>query len=203
MKKKKYILFIGLLIQILIYSLFFFDKTKIKRVPKLIYMPDMYYTKAYEPYFYFFEKNKNKKIFNKKKFFNFKPVKKTIQKNKNNLISSIFKNSNSGFLMSKKINVTPLLHKESKKNRLNIGKEMYNIYCSICHGKNGNGHGFLVKNEKILGVPNYKDRDITIGSIYYVILYGKNIMGSYSSQINIEDRWRIAEYVMKLKKKLN
>ncbi|WP_212113356.1 DEAD/DEAH box helicase, partial [Candidatus Shikimatogenerans silvanidophilus] len=35
--------------------------------------------------------NKNKKIFNKKKFFNFKPVKKTIQKNKNNLISSIFK----------------------------------------------------------------------------------------------------------------
>lgn len=83
-----------------------------------------------------------------------------------------------------------------------VGKELYNIYCGICHGSKGAGQGTLVKREKILGIPNYADRDITQGSIYHVIYYGKNTMGSYAGQLSEKERWQVAAYVMTLKEAL-
>ncbi len=84
------------------------------------------------------------------------------------------------------------------------GKELYDIYCGICHGNNGDGQGKLVKREKILGIPSYDDagRAITEGSIYHTIYYGKNAMGSYANQLKPEERWQVAAYVMDLKAKL-
>ena len=82
------------------------------------------------------------------------------------------------------------------------GQELYNIYCSICHGKKGKADGTLMKREKFLGVPNYADRDITEGSIYHTIYYGLNAMGSHAAQINEEERWKVTMYVDKLKKDL-
>jgi mono/diheme cytochrome c family protein len=84
---------------------------------------------------------------------------------------------------------------------LERGKELYDIYCGICHGNKGAGQGTLVKREKILGVPSYDDagRAITEGSIYHVIYYGKNTMGSYANQLNEEERWQVTAYVQKLK----
>lgn len=84
------------------------------------------------------------------------------------------------------------------------GKELYDIYCAICHGNLGKGQGNLVKREKILGVPSYDDaaRNITVGSTYHVIYYGLNSMGSYAGQLNYEERWQVSEYVMKLKQDL-
>lgn len=81
------------------------------------------------------------------------------------------------------------------------GKELYNIYCGICHGNKGDGQGNLVKREKILGIPSYDDagRAITEGSIYHTIYYGKNAMGSYANQLNKEERWQVVSYVLKLK----
>ena len=85
-----------------------------------------------------------------------------------------------------------------------IGKELYGIYCGICHGNKGDGQGNLVKREKILGIPSYDDagRAITEGSIYHTIYYGKNAMGSYASQLNEEERWQVVAYVLKLKSDL-
>ena len=40
-----------------------------------------------------------------------------------------------------------------------------------------------LKLEKFIGIPSYKDRDITEGSIYHVIMHGKNLMGSHASQL--------------------
>jgi len=84
---------------------------------------------------------------------------------------------------------------------LERGKELYDVYCGICHGNKGKGQGTLVKREKILGVPSYDDagRAITEGSIYHVIYYGKNSMGSYANQLNEEERWQVTAYVQKLK----
>ena len=84
------------------------------------------------------------------------------------------------------------------------GKELYDIYCAICHGNQGKGQGTLVKREKILGVPGYADaaRNITAGSTYHTIYYGLNSMGSYAGQLNFEERWQVSEYVMKLKNDL-
>lgn len=78
-------------------------------------------------------------------------------------------------------------------------KELYNIFCTHCHGDKGMGQGILVKNEKFLGVPSYGDRDINFGSIFHVITYGKGVMGSHASQVTPEERWKLALYVMKLK----
>lgn len=88
---------------------------------------------------------------------------------------------------------------------LGKGKELFDIYCAICHGAKGDGQGNLVKREKILGVPTYADaaRNITAGSTYHVIYYGLNAMGSYANQLNHKERWQVAEYVMKLKQDLN
>jgi mono/diheme cytochrome c family protein len=84
------------------------------------------------------------------------------------------------------------------------GKELYDIYCAICHGSKGDGQGTLVKREKILGVPSYADvaRNITVGSTNHVIYYGLNAMGSHAAQLNPKERWQVAEYVMKLKQDL-
>ncbi|MCX7546805.1 cytochrome c [Xanthomarina sp. F1114] len=83
-------------------------------------------------------------------------------------------------------------------------KALYDIYCGICHGTKGDGQGNLVKREKILGIPSYDDigRAITAGSIYHVIYYGKNTMGSYANQLNEEERWQVVAYVLDLKAKL-
>mgnify|MGYP007000406502 len=40
------------------------------------------------------------------------------------------------------------------------------------------------------------------GSIYHVLMYGKNAMGSHAGQVNSEERWQIAQHVMELRTKL-
>ncbi|MDX1333371.1 MAG: cytochrome c, partial [Robiginitalea sp.] len=92
----------------------------------------------------------------------------------------------------------------NREENLAVGKELYDIYCAICHGTKGDGKGTLVQREKILGVPSYADpaRNITAGDTYHVIYYGLNSMGSYANQLNHKERWQVAEYVMKLKEDL-
>ncbi|XMO88283.1 cytochrome c [Algibacter sp. AS12] len=107
-------------------------------------------------------------------------------------------NSTAGYDLAKATLNSPL---DSTQVDLNRGKELYDIYCGICHGNKGNGQGNLVKREKILGIPSYDDggRAINAGSIYHTIYYGKNAMGSYANQLNEEERWQVVSYVLKLK----
>jgi hypothetical protein len=48
----------------------------------------------------------------------------------------------------------------------------------------------------------YKDRVITEGSIFHIVTYGINSMGSHANQVDAHERWLIADYVLKLKSKL-
>ncbi len=84
------------------------------------------------------------------------------------------------------------------------GKQLFTIYCAVCHGDKGDGKGILVQREKILGIPSFDDagRAITEGGVYHVMYYGLNAMGSYASQTSNEERWQIAHYVMTLKDQL-
>ena len=100
-----------------------------------------------------------------------------------------------------KLNLVSPLDSLSAKD-IEKSKYLFEIYCGICHGNEGNGKGKLVTQGKILGVPNYKDREITEGSIYHVLQYGINSMGAYSNQLNQKERWMVAAYVMELKSKL-
>ena len=59
----------------------------------------------------------------------------------------------------------------NREDNLAKGKELYDVYCGICHGNQGKGQGWLVQREKILGVPSYADaaRNISVGSTYRTI----------------------------------
>jgi len=107
-------------------------------------------------------------------------------------------NSNEEYMRAKLELKSPLSSSDIDTKR---GKELYTIYCGICHGTKGAGQGYLVKREKILGIPSYADvaRAITEGSIYHTVYYGKNAMGSYANQLDEQERWQVVAYVMKLK----
>lgn len=110
-------------------------------------------------------------------------------------------NTNEGYELAKATLISPL--EASDIDEVRAG-QLYGIYCGVCHGNKGDGQGNLVKREKILGVPSYDDagRTLTPGSIYHVIYYGRNAMGSYANQLNEEERWQVVDYVMKLKSEL-
>lgn len=108
-------------------------------------------------------------------------------------------NDNDGYLASKEITSVPSYSQQYDETK---AKELFEIYCAICHGVQGNGKGKLVTQEKILGVPSYADRVISVGSVNHVINYGLNSMGAYSNQLDQSERWMVSTYVMKLKGEL-
>ena len=112
-----------------------------------------------------------------------------------------YEDTNEGYELAKLELLSPLVTNEYNVSR---GKELYQIYCSVCNGDKGDGIGILAEREKFLGIPAYNDpsRIITEGSIYHVLMYGKNAMGSHSGQVNEEERWQIIQYVLQLKEEL-
>ena len=110
-----------------------------------------------------------------------------------------YEDSNEGYESAKLNLKSPLVNNEEN---LKNGKKMYDIYCSVCHGSKGDGQGILMEREKFLGIPSYADRDITEGSIYHVLMHGINLMGSHAGQVDDEERWQIAQYVLKSREDL-
>ena len=110
-----------------------------------------------------------------------------------------YPDTNEGYESAKTTLMSPI--EDIDANKVN-GKELYEIYCAVCHGNKGDGQGILMTREKFLGVPSYVDREITPGSIYHVLMYGKNAMGSHAGQVNAKERWQIAQHVMELRNKL-
>ena len=162
-----------------------------RRAPNYEYMPNMYESVGYEAY-------QEADVFNNDMEAKL-PAEGSIPRGGH--LPFEFEDSNDGYLNAKANLKNPL---DSMALSGYEGGQLYDIYCAICHGKNGNGQGNLVKMEKILGVPSYADagRAITEGSVYHVIYYGKNTMGSYKNQINEKERWQVIDYVMGLKKEL-
>jgi mono/diheme cytochrome c family protein len=108
-------------------------------------------------------------------------------------------NTTAGYELAKATLKSPL---DSTTVDMKKGQELFEIYCAICHGNTGDGKGKLVKQEKFLGVPSYKDRVINEGSIFHVVTYGLNSMGSHANQLSQHERWLVAAYVVDLKSKL-
>jgi hypothetical protein len=82
------------------------------------------------------------------------------------------------------------------------GQLLYATYCQHCHGAKGAGDGKVA--DKFAGVANLTGDaylKITEGHIFHVITYGAGLMGSHGSQVNPEERWKIAKYVKSLQKK--
>jgi mono/diheme cytochrome c family protein len=156
--------------------------------PNYQYMPNMYESIGYEAY-------QESEAFGNGVEAQL-PVEGTIPRG--DFMPYEIEDTNEGYELAKATLMSPI---DSTQVDYVRGKELYDVYCGICHGTKGNGKGKLVEREKILGVPSYDDagRAITTGSIYHVIYYGKNTMGSYANQLNEQERWQVVAYVEKLK----
>lgn len=91
------------------------------------------------------------------------------------------------------------------------GKELYTIYCGICHGEKGDGRGYLVRDEDpakgiVAGVYPAAPANFmldtfvhsTVGRFYHGIMYGKNVMGSYADKLSYKERWEVIHYIRSL-----
>jgi len=79
------------------------------------------------------------------------------------------------------------------------GEVLYGKFCVHCHGASGAGDGKV--GGKLPGPPpayNGALKNLPEGKIFHSITYGKNSMGSHSSQLTTEERWKLVYYVQKL-----
>jgi len=151
------------------------------RKPGRIYMPDMYESRAYEFY--------------NPRLAGLKPVEGTVKRGE--LLPYHVKEGDTALANTIKNPLTNITEAD-----LAEAKRLYNIYCGICHGTNLDGNGPLYKGGEgpypaapanlAAGGPK---AHLTQGRLFYVMTYGWNTMGSYASQLDREQRWKIAAYI--------
>jgi mono/diheme cytochrome c family protein len=83
------------------------------------------------------------------------------------------------------------------------GKERYNIYCAVCHGRLGDGNGMIVQRGFIRPPSYHNDRlsnpqTTGDGHFYNVISNGYGAMFSYAERVAPDDRWAITAYIRTL-----
>jgi len=80
------------------------------------------------------------------------------------------------------------------------GQEQYNIYCTPCHSRVGNGAGMIVQRGYAPAANFHTDRllQAPLGHFFNVITNGYGAMPSYAAQLTPEDRWAVAAYIRAL-----
>jgi len=80
------------------------------------------------------------------------------------------------------------------------GQERYNIFCTPCHGRLGDGQGMVVQRGLRQAATYHQDRlrQETPGYFFDVITNGFGAMQGYAEQIPVRDRWLIVAYVRAL-----
>ena len=86
------------------------------------------------------------------------------------------------------------------RDDLTRGQQRFNIYCSPCHGRLGDGQGLVVKRG-FRAPPSYhiqRLKDAPVGHFFDVQTNGFGAMPSYASRVAPDDRWRIIAYIRAL-----
>lgn len=83
---------------------------------------------------------------------------------------------------------------------LERGRERYQIFCSPCHGSQGNGLGMVVRRgfKQPASFHEARLRGMPVGYFFDVISNGFGQMSSYASQVPVADRWAIVSYIRAL-----
>ncbi|HEX7780590.1 MAG TPA: cytochrome c [Vicinamibacterales bacterium] len=83
---------------------------------------------------------------------------------------------------------------------LDRGEQRFNIYCSPCHGRTGEGNGMVVQRGYKQAASYHIDRlrQAPAGYFFDVISNGFGAMPDYRAQVTPDDRWRIVAYVRAL-----
>ncbi len=175
-----------------------------KKNPPLVYFPDMYFPVAYDPLQkaedpYSKHENEVPLFASREGQTALAPVEGTIPQNREGIIVDRTPKNideyNAMYDASRQQNISPL-DPANRENDISRGKILYDRTCAACHGTGGDGQGPIVQSGAYSGVPNYADRELTIGSVHFVLENGRNAMGSYAGQLTPGDRWRVALYVM-------
>jgi mono/diheme cytochrome c family protein len=154
-------------------------------------MPDMAESRAYETY------KDHSNLSKKGVSYNNEPVTGTVSRGEE--LPYHLLNDSTGYNASRSV-VNPL----PRLNQIEMteAERLYLINCAICHGSNLNGNGPLYKDGQgpypakpatLVGDP--KIEALPDGTLFHVMTYGKNLMGSYASQLNRKQRWMVAQYV--------
>ncbi len=185
MKKLFVITFCTLAVAITIVSCGGSDK------PGRSYMPDMSYSVAYETYAPSDERLKASGA-----TYNHQPVKGSIARG--DAFPYTIPKSDSGYaraaFVKNPLNIDSINLKEAER--------LYLINCGICHGAKLDGDGPLYKGgegpftaKPIPLVNDEKANNMTDGTMFYSVTYGKGQMGSYASQLNTKQRWEVVAYI--------
>jgi mono/diheme cytochrome c family protein len=83
---------------------------------------------------------------------------------------------------------------------LDRGQQRFDIYCSPCHGRTGEGNGMVVQRGYKQAANYHIDRlrQAPVGYFFEVMTNGFGAMPDYRSQVSVEDRWRIIAYIRAL-----
>ena len=78
-------------------------------------------------------------------------------------------------------------------------QRLYLVNCGICHGPKLDGQGPLFTSGVYPSAPrNFMDALMKMmpeGQMFYSVTYGKNMMGSYASQLSTKQRWMVIAYI--------
>jgi mono/diheme cytochrome c family protein len=167
----------------------------IKRTPGSVYMPDMAYSRAYETY------ADHSNLAEKGINYNNLPVAGTLARGKEMPFpyAKDAVGDSTNYVASKSV-VNPIDSLSAKD--LAETERLYLINCGICHGAKLNGNGPLYKDgngpyaaKPATLVGDAKYENMPAGQMFYSVAYGKNLMGSYASQLSRHQRWMIIKYI--------
>ncbi len=176
-------------------TVIFFSCGSDPRETNRVYMPDMNYSRAVETYSSL-DTLKAQGI-----NYNAIPVKGTIKRGE--LFPFSLEKDKEGdttnYALSKQIpNPLPALDAVQMKE----AERLYLINCGICHGTALDGNGPLYKDGAgpYAAAPKNLIADPVVaampdGQMFYSITYGKNVMGSYASQLSTTQRWMVIHYI--------
>ena len=164
----------------------------VKRTPGKIYMPDMAYSRAVETY------SDHRELQAENINYTAKPVPGTVSRSED-VIYKMLADTTGGYVLSDQLrNPLPALDSASATE----AERLYIINCGICHGAKLDGNGPLYKGgdgpypaKPATLVGDAKYEAMSEGMMFYSITYGKNLMGSYASQVSPKQRWMIVHYI--------
>ncbi len=86
------------------------------------------------------------------------------------------------------------------------GQALYNIYCIVCHGKQGQGDGPATGPDRFPAPPSLQTdqtRGYADGTIYHIITKGTKKMPSYADKLDPTERWQVIHYLRALQRAMN
>lgn len=166
--------------------------------PGHAYMPDMYYSRAYEAYGYNMVNGEYDSLHKRGISYNGLPVTGTVARG--DMMPSHLTSDSAGLKAADALR-NPFDTTAKTPAQMLEAERLYLVNCGICHGTALDGNGPLYKggDGPYPAAPRPLNGDyakaLSDGSIFYTITFGKNAMGSYASQLRPEQRWMVISYI--------